>query len=74
MAIISKICGLALDSMNKVSSLAKTSIAKIDSVVNQLFSNTKSLSHGTANSTDGVYASTTSTDFQVIKTDPWSIS
>ena len=74
MAIISKICGLALDSMNKVSSLAKTSIAKIDSVVNQLFSNTKSLSHGTANTTDGVYASTTSTDFQVIQTDPWSVS
>ena len=43
---IGKISALAIASVNKVSALAKASIAKVNEVVNQLFSNTKALSHG----------------------------
>ena len=43
---INKISALAIASVNKVSALAKASIAKVNEVVNQLFANTKALTHG----------------------------
>ena len=74
MANVKKVTTAVITTISRISGSAISGIAKIADAVVSLFSNTKSLSHGTANTTDGVYASTTSTDFQVIQTDPWSIS
>jgi hypothetical protein len=54
---IGKISALAIASVNKVSALAKASIAKVNEVVNQLFANTKALTHGFTETT-GDYATT----------------
>tara|TARA_R110000796_G_scaffold122186_1_gene236518 strand:+ start:1021 stop:2031 length:1011 start_codon:yes stop_codon:yes gene_type:complete len=54
---IGKISALAIASVNKVSALAKASIAKVNEVVNQLFSNTKALTHGMTETT-GDYSTT----------------
>ena len=74
MANVKKVTTAVITTISRISGSAISGIAKIADAVVSLFSNTKSLSHGTANTTDGVYASTTSTDFQVIQTDPWSVS
>ena len=74
MANVKKVTTAVITTISRISGSAISGIAKIAGAVVSLFSNTKSLSHGTANTTDGVYASTTSTDFQVIQTDPWSVS
>lgn len=74
MANVDKIIGSLATAINKVSGSAISGLAKIIGATISLFSNTKSLSHGTANTTDAVYAASTASDFQVIQTDAWSIS
>ena len=74
MANIEKIIGSLATAIDKVTGSAITGIDKVIGATISLFSNTKSLSHGTANTTDAVYASSTSSDFQVIQSDAWSVS
>ena len=74
MANVGKVTTSLVTAINKIADNAISGIAKIAGAIVSLFSNTQSLSHGTANTTDGVYAATTSSDFQVIQTDAWSIS
>ena len=74
MANVDKIIGSLATAINKVSGSAISGLANIMGAVISLFSNTKSLSHGTANITDAVHAPTTDSSFQLIQTDAWSIS
>ena len=74
MANAGKVTTSLVTAISKITNSAISGIAKIAGVVVSLFSNTQSLSHGTANSTDGVYATTTSPDFQFIQSNAWSIS
>lgn len=74
MANVNKIIGSLATAINKVSGSAISGLANIMGAVISLFSNTKSLSHGIANNTDGVYATSTASDFQLIQTDAWSVS
>ena len=74
MANANKIIGSLTTAINKVSGSAISGLANIMGAVISLFSNTKSLSHGVANSTDAVVAASTSSDFQVDQADAWSIS
>ena len=74
MANVNKIIGSLATVINKVSGSAISGISKIIGATISLFSNTKSLSHGTSNTADSVMAASTSSDFQIIETDAWSIS
>ena len=74
MANAGKVTTSLVTAISKITNSAISGIAKIAGAVVSLFSNTQSLSHGTANSTDGVYATTTSPDFQFIQSNAWSIS
>lgn len=75
MANLSKFNGVALANIGKVDGVAAAQIAKIDGVTyTPAFTNTKSLSHGPANVTDAVIAASTSSDFNLIQTDAWSVS
>lgn len=77
MANISKFNGVALANIGKVDGVSAAQIAKIDGVTyTAAFTNTQSLSHGTSNSSgsDAVNASSTSSSFQVIQSNAWSIS
>jgi hypothetical protein len=74
MGTINKITGSLATAINKVSISAISGVAKVLGQVVSLFSNTKSLSHGVVNTTDAVEATSTSSDFQLIQTDAWSIS
>tara|TARA_R110000824_G_scaffold266851_1_gene455875 strand:- start:1428 stop:2393 length:966 start_codon:yes stop_codon:yes gene_type:complete len=72
MGTISKISNISISNISKFSGISLSGIDNIDG--QGLFSNTQSLSHGTANSTDAVYAASTDSDFQLIQTDAWSVS
>ena len=74
MANVNKIIGSLATAINKVSGSAISGLAKIMGATISLFSNTQSLSHGPDNVTDAVRAATTSSDFNLIQTDAWSIS
>ena len=74
MANVNKIIGSLATAINKVTGSAISGISKIIGATISLFSNTQSLSHGTANTTDAVYAATTSSAFQLDQEDEWSIS
>ncbi len=74
MANAGKVTTAAVTAINKITNTAISGIAKIANAVVSLFSNTQSLSHGTANATDAVNASSTASSFQVIESDAWSIS
>jgi len=74
MANVGKVTTSLATAISKITNSAISGIAKIAGAVVSLFSNTQSLSHGTANSTDGVYASTTSSNFQLIQSNAWSVS
>ena len=74
MANAGKVTTSLVTVISKITNSAISGIANIAGAVVSLFSNTKSLSHGTANTQDGVYATSTSSDFQLIQTDAWSIS
>jgi hypothetical protein len=74
MANTGRIIGSLTTAISKVSGTAISGLANIMGKVISLFSNTQSLSHGIANGTDAVYASSTASDFQVIQSDAWSIS
>jgi len=74
MANAGKVTASLVTAISKIANSAISGIAKIAGVVVSLFSNTKSLSHGTSNSADSVIAASTSSDFQVIESDEWSIS
>ena len=74
MANVNKIIGSLATAINKVSGSAISGLSKIMGATISLFSNTQSLSHGPDNVTDAVRAATTSSDFNFIQTDAWSIS
>ena len=71
---LSKLNGVTGSNIAKVDGVSKASISKIDGVTFTSFSNTQSLSHGPANVTDAVRASSTSSDFNFIQSDAWSVS
>jgi len=74
MGTTSKILVVLATAINKVSGTAISGLGNIMGQVISLFSNTKSLSHGTNNNNDSVMASSTASGFQIIETDAWSIS
>ena len=74
MANVNKIIGSLATAINKVSGSAISGLAKIMGATISLFTNTQSLEHGPANVTDAVIASSTSSDFQLIQSDAWSVS
>ena len=74
MANAGKVTTAAVTAISKITNTAISGIAKIANAVVSLFSNTQSLSHGPANVTDAVIASSTSSDFQLIQSDAWSVS
>ena len=69
---VNKIIGALTSSINKVLGVSLGGLANI--IGEALFSNTKSLSHGTTSGTDYATAASTASDFQVDQADAWSIS
>ena len=74
MANAGKVTASLVTAISKIANSAISGIAKITGVVVSLFSNTKSLSHGTSNTADSVIAASTASGFQIIESDEWSIS
>ncbi len=74
MGSLTKFNGVGIANIKKVDGVSAAQIAKIDGVTFTSFSNTQSLSHGPANVTDAVRASSTSSAFNFIQSDAWSVS
>jgi len=74
MANVKKVTTAVITTISRISGSAISGIAKIAGAVVSLFSNTQSLSHGVTNTTDAVEATSTSSDFQFIQSEAWSIS
>ena len=74
MANVNKIIGSLATAINKVSGSAISGLSKIMGATISLFSNTQSLSHGVVNVDDSVRAASTSSDFQLVQSDAWSVS
>jgi hypothetical protein len=76
MADASKVNSVAVGDINTIITPAIGDISKIvgTTIPSGGGFSTQSLSHGTANTTDAVYAASTASGFQVIQSDEWSVS